>query len=316
MRPRAAAAPVCARRPPRARVRLPRRALGDATTASTGRRRPRLLKPGLGAIWRRPRDRVGRPGRAARRRAVARRRASGRRRPRSRRRAAAPPRRPRARGGGGGVAPLAPLRNTELARVPRKFRPLSSAQSRARDDDGHAAVHAAARRAQHRPRARRARRRRAPHGRQRARARCAEGGFFSLEALEAEVKADETVGVVEMPGWLLSEGVRATHRGEPSGLDACDGIEESDAAKAGRARRGPAAADRLPHRDQDRRPHGGQSPPFTEYYTAHPSCRPRARTSTSARLMGFFSRPVAAHLERRAARAPAARGATARARRA
>jgi len=36
-----------------------------------------------------------------------------------------------------------------------------------------------------------------------------------LETLEAEVKPEEVVGIVEMPGWLLSEGVRATHRGDP-----------------------------------------------------------------------------------------------------
>jgi Ca2+-binding EF-hand superfamily protein len=37
--------------------------------------------------------------------------------------------------------------------------------------------------------------------------------FFSLEALEAEVKPEETVGIVDMPGWLLSDGIRATHSG-------------------------------------------------------------------------------------------------------
>ena len=36
-----------------------------------------------------------------------------------------------------------------------------------------------------------------------------EGSFFSMEALEAEVKSDEVVGVVPMPGWLLSAGVQA-----------------------------------------------------------------------------------------------------------
>ena len=30
-----------------------------------------------------------------------------------------------------------------------------------------------------------------------------------------KVKPEEVVGIVEMPGWLLSEGVRATHRGDP-----------------------------------------------------------------------------------------------------
>ena len=41
------------------------------------------------------------------------------------------------------------------------------------------------------------------------------GSFLSLEALEAEIKSDEVVGVVPMPGWLLAEGVEATHAGDP-----------------------------------------------------------------------------------------------------
>ena len=41
------------------------------------------------------------------------------------------------------------------------------------------------------------------------------GSYFSLEALEAEIKADEVIAVVKMPGWLLAAGIEATHAGDP-----------------------------------------------------------------------------------------------------
>lgn len=41
------------------------------------------------------------------------------------------------------------------------------------------------------------------------------GSYFSLEALEAEIKADEVIAVVKMPGWLLAEGIEVTHAGDP-----------------------------------------------------------------------------------------------------
>ena len=39
--------------------------------------------------------------------------------------------------------------------------------------------------------------------------------FFSLETLEAEVKPDEVVGIVEIPGRVLAAGIEATHAGPP-----------------------------------------------------------------------------------------------------
>jgi 2',3'-cyclic-nucleotide 2'-phosphodiesterase (5'-nucleotidase family) len=41
------------------------------------------------------------------------------------------------------------------------------------------------------------------------------GSFFSLEALEAEIKADEVIAVVKIPGSVLAQGIEATHAGEP-----------------------------------------------------------------------------------------------------
>ena len=39
--------------------------------------------------------------------------------------------------------------------------------------------------------------------------------FFSLETLEAEIKSDEVVGIVEIPGKVLAEGIESTHSGPP-----------------------------------------------------------------------------------------------------
>ena len=54
------------------------------------------------------------------------------------------------------------------------------------------------------------------------------GSFFSLEALEAEIKSDEVIGVVTMPGWLLAEGVSQTHSGDPipGWIQYDDGVKE------------------------------------------------------------------------------------------
>lgn len=39
--------------------------------------------------------------------------------------------------------------------------------------------------------------------------------FFSLETLEAEIKPDEVVGIVEIPGDVLAKGIESTHAGPP-----------------------------------------------------------------------------------------------------
>ncbi len=113
---------------------------------------------------------------------------------------------------------LAPLRNTELARVPAHFRPLSSSNSRGRVCSMGRLVCTLIRNAVNTDRSLGG-----EHvdgciimgGNIRGGADYSPESFFSLETLEAEVKPEEVVGIVEMPGWLLSEGVRATHRGDP-----------------------------------------------------------------------------------------------------
>ena len=42
-----------------------------------------------------------------------------------------------------------------------------------------------------------------------------DGSFFSLQTLEAEIKHDEVVGFVNMPGHVLAAGIEATHMGDP-----------------------------------------------------------------------------------------------------
>lgn len=94
-------------------------------------------------------------------------------------------------------------------------------------------------------------------------------GFFSLEALEAEVKPDETVGIVQMPGWLLSEGIRATHRGPPipGWFQYGDGIEEDDELDAVTMVAGQPLEREKIYRIVTKIGDltNGQSPPLTEY---------------------------------------------------
>ena len=54
------------------------------------------------------------------------------------------------------------------------------------------------------------------------------GSFFSLEMLEAEIKADEIVGVVPIPGSVLKHGIKVTHAGDPipGWMQYDDGIQE------------------------------------------------------------------------------------------
>lgn len=42
-----------------------------------------------------------------------------------------------------------------------------------------------------------------------------QGSFFSLETLEAEIKSDEVIGVVDIPGQVLAEGIEVTYAGDP-----------------------------------------------------------------------------------------------------
>ena len=99
-----------------------------------------------------------------------------------------------------------------------------------------------------------------------------------------------------MPGWLLSEGVRATHRGDPipGWFQYGDGIEEDEAADAltmvgGRPLEHDAVY-RIVTKVGDLT--NGQSAPFTEYFTAHPEALPPKGNylNIHSLLMSYFAR--------------------------
>ena len=114
---------------------------------------------------------------------------------------------------------LEPLRKTELASVPARFEPLSSGNTRGEVSTMGKYLCTLLKSALNVQRASR------KHyidavllmgGNIRGNVdEYPQGSFLSLEALEAEIKSDEVVGVVPMPGWLLAEGVEATHAGDP-----------------------------------------------------------------------------------------------------
>jgi len=112
---------------------------------------------------------------------------------------------------------LAPLRDTELARVPIMFQPLSSVGSRGKvctmgklvcsliksalncDRNCKRSIDAVL----------------LMGGNIRGGTEYPPGSYFSLEALEAEIKSNEVVGVVTMPGWVLAKAISETHSGDP-----------------------------------------------------------------------------------------------------
>eukprot|EP00961_Rhodomonas_salina_P100644 1353817-Rhodomonas_salina.1 len=128
---------------------------------------------------------------------------------------------------------LAPLRNTQLWSVADRFRPLSSVGARGRvctmgsflctllrtaintDPEDTSNIDGVM----------------LMGGNVRGGTDYAADAFFSLEALESEVKAEEEVGIVLIPGSVIEEGIRATHRGDPipGWFQYCDGFEEDEA---------------------------------------------------------------------------------------
>lgn len=124
------------------------------------------------------------------------------------------------------------------------------------------------------------------------------GSFFSLEALEAEVKADETVAVVQMPGWLLAEGVAATHAGDPipGWMQYDDGVIQDTTQHPPRVTHvggKPLENDRI-YRVATKISDltNGQSPPWTEYYKNNPKSLPAkgAYVNVQSELLFYFAR--------------------------
>lgn len=196
---------------------------------------------------------------------------------------------------------LIPLRNTELARVPPTFEPLSSYGSREKVCTMGRYICTLLRSAMNSFRGKRRQKADAVllmGGNIRGNADYKEGSYFSLEALEAEIKSDEVVGLVPMPGWLLAEGVSATHAGDPipGWMQYDEGVQEDTSQSppvvthvGGK----PLEKDRI-YRVVTKVGDltNGQSPPWTEYYTAHPELLPPkgAYVNIHAELMAYFAR--------------------------
>jgi hypothetical protein len=126
------------------------------------------------------------------------------------------------------------------------------------------------------------------------------GSFFSLEALEAETKSDETIAVIKMPGSVLAEGIAATHAGNPiPGWMQYDiGVRE-EYFDDGRppivthVNGQPIDMDRI-YRVATKISDltNGQSRPLTDYYTSHPEVYPPkgAYVNIHAELLSYFAR--------------------------
>lgn len=124
--------------------------------------------------------------------------------------------------------------------------------------------------------------------------------FFSLETLEAEIKADEVIGVVPIPGHVLAEGIVVTHAGDPipGWMQYDDGIQEDMMAdgKTSRVTRvagqplDPYRIYRVATKISDLT--NGQSPPLKAYFTEHRDLLPAKGDyiNVQKELMGFFAR--------------------------
>jgi 2',3'-cyclic-nucleotide 2'-phosphodiesterase (5'-nucleotidase family) len=198
---------------------------------------------------------------------------------------------------------LAPLRNTELARVPKLFEPLSSEGSRGKVCTMGKFICSLLRSSLN-----------VKRGRQRAHmveavvimggnirggTEYPAGSFFSLEALEAEIKANEVVGVVLIPGWVLSDAISETHSGDPipGWLQYDQDIVEEFCDD------GPSVVTHVAGSPIDRERiyrvatkvedlTNGQSKTLTAFFNAHPENLPPkgAYVNIHSELMSYFSR--------------------------
>mmetsp|Transcript_4160 Transcript_4160/g.11775 ORF Transcript_4160/g.11775 Transcript_4160/m.11775 type:complete len:792 (-) Transcript_4160:100-2475(-) len=208
---------------------------------------------------------------------------------------------------------LLPLRNTELMKVPTRFEPLSSVNSRGsvtsmgvflctllRD-----ALNASQQSQQHREEEGDSMGAKfidaviLMGGNIRGGESYGKGSFFSLEMLEAEVKADEIVGVVSMPGSVLAAGIEYTHAGDPrpGWMQYDEGIqEERDADGMLRVTTvggKPIDLERVYQVATKISDLGnGQSIPCKEYFTPRPELLPSKGSyfNIQTELMGHFAR--------------------------
>ena len=200
---------------------------------------------------------------------------------------------------------LEPLRNTELARVPPRFEPLSSNNSRGAVCSMGTYICSLLKSSLS------VTRRQRSHpvdavllmgGNIRGNADYKEGSFFSLEMLESEIKDNEVIGIINMPGWLLAEGVQATHTGDPKPgwmqydwgvLEVHEGVGDASLPVVTHVSSQPLEKNkiyRVATKISDLT--NGQSPPWTEYYKANPHLLPPkgAYFNIHSELLGYCGR--------------------------
>ena len=195
---------------------------------------------------------------------------------------------------------LLPLRNTELARVPPTFEPLSSSNARGQVTTMGRYICSLLRSSLN------VSRRQRLHnvdavilmgGNIRGGTDYPNGCFFSLEALEAEIKSDESIAVVKIPGRILADGIEDTHAGDPipGWMQYDNGIKQDSNGKVTHV------ADKLLDPDRIYRVAtkindltNSQSKPLTAYFTANPNELPAkgAYVNIHAELMSYFARNV------------------------
>lgn len=192
---------------------------------------------------------------------------------------------------------LAPLRNTELAMVPPQYFPLSSKNARAECCTMGKLICDMIRSSLEQTRE--------PGtfveavilmgGNIRGGEDYPEGSFFSLEMLEAEIKSDEVIGVVQIPGSVLAAGIESTHQGDPKPgwMQFDEGIvmdENKKVVKVAGSPLDPNRIYRVATKISDLT--NGQSPPLKEYFLAHPELFPSKGDyiNIQSELMGFFAR--------------------------
>lgn len=130
-----------------------------------------------------------------------------------------------------------------------------------------------------------------------------DGSFFSLEMLEAEIKSDEVIGIVECPGDVLAKGIESTHvEGipRPGWFQYDDGVVELKCedgihyrvTNVGGKPLDPTKMYRIATKISDLT--NGQSPPLKEYFTKHPEGLPSKGdyVNIQSELMSFFARSL------------------------
>mmetsp|Transcript_20758 Transcript_20758/g.57367 ORF Transcript_20758/g.57367 Transcript_20758/m.57367 type:complete len:631 (+) Transcript_20758:1259-3151(+) len=198
---------------------------------------------------------------------------------------------------------LIPLRKTELAQVPKEFEPLSSNNARGSTTTMGKFICTLIKRSLNNARKQR------KHaidavllmgGNIRGGTDYPEGSFFSMEAMEAEIKSDEVIGVVTMPGWLLAEGIQATHLGPPipgwmqydNGVIEDTSVHPPVVTHVGGEPIEPDRVYRVATKVSDLT--GPQSPPWQKYYLAHPEVMPPKGNyvNINAELFPYFARTL------------------------